>query len=100
MKTDDKLNGVKIEDVNFTWGTMILRCSDGHNYAATCQYGGYAENKTFSFSLTDFVSGFSGGDGTAKVQFSNGVCMLTLEMSMARGDKNYKGTITFALKQS
>ena len=98
VKVDDSLKGVKIETVEFTWGSMLLRCSNGHIYAATCNYAGYAENKTFAFSLTDFLSGFSGGDGKASVKFNGGLCLLTLEMSFARGEKNYKGSITFVLK--
>lgn len=98
VKVGDSLTGVKIETVEFTWGSMILHCSNGHNYEAYCNYDGYEGTRTFGFSLSDFLSGFSGGDGKATVKFSSGVCMLTLEMSFARGDKNYKGSITFVLK--
>lgn len=98
VKVGDSLNGVKIENVEFTWGSMLLHCSNGHNYSAYCNYDGYADTRTFGFSLSDFLSGFSGGDGKATVKFSSGVCMLTLEMQFARGEKNYKGSITFVLK--
>ena len=92
------LNGIRIEHVEFTWGSMILHCSDGHNYEAYCKYDGYADSKTFSFTLSDFLSGFSGGEGKATVKFTSGVCMLTLEMSFGKGEKHYKGSITFVLK--
>lgn len=98
VKIDDSLAGVKIESVEFTWGSMLLHCSNGHNYSAYCKYDNYAQDKTFQFSLSDFLSGFSGGDGTARVQFTGGLCVLTLEMSFSRGQKHYKGSITFVLK--
>lgn len=98
VEVGDSLNGIRIETVSFTWGLMILHRSDGENYEAYCNYDGYADTHVFAFELSDFLSGFSGGTGKATVKFSSGLCMLTLEMSFSRGDKNYKGSITFVLK--
>lgn len=98
VEVGDSLNGIRIETVSFTWGSMILHRSDGVNYEAYCNYDGYADTHVFAFELSDFLSGFSGGTGKATVKFSSGLCMLTLEMSFSRGDKNYKGSITFVLK--
>ena len=97
VKTDDKLKGVNIDDVVFTWGSMLLRCSNGTNYYASCNYANYASDGSFAFTLGNFISGFSGGDGNGKVVVSGNVRMLTLELAFARNDKKYKGSFTFVL---
>lgn len=98
VKVNESMAGIRIQDVVITWGTILFRRSDGYNYSATCKYDGYAENASFQFTLTDFIAGFSGGEGIGRVKFSGDLCLLTLEMEFARGEKKYKGSITFVLK--